>query len=354
MNLIIKILQLKITKIFLSLLFITFLLSLYFCRHWYNVQYHKIIGFYYVHKGDKAYKKKHYQQAIELYKIALKNYPGHSRASCNLGNIYVSFENYYEAVNAYEQALRYSPNFIVCRMDLGIILSEKMANYDKAIQEYGRIINSNPFTINIPFVYNNSKAAKQNKGIAYYNMGLAYRGKSVFMGDRSSTSIRFLRRAKDSYVKAEKYLKNDYDNTFNMALTDHLLGDYHLAAEEYCKAINIKPDSFEAHYNFALLLRSMHFNKESLEEFEKTTFLIDYHGNTSKNKYVFGIINEMKRRIMAEGGNDYLKEHTPVTSLGEKDITYSNGKIIAANQKEFDVNKMLKCTYGKNKKDKND
>ena len=37
----------------------------------------------------------------------------------------------------YENALKYSPNFMVCRMDLGIVLAEKMADYDKAIQEYG-------------------------------------------------------------------------------------------------------------------------------------------------------------------------------------------------------------------------
>ena len=354
MDLIIKILQLRITKIFLTLLFIVFLLSLYFCRHWYSIQYHKAVGFYFVHKGDKAYKNREYQKAIELYKVALRNYPGHSRASCNLGNIYVSFENYYEAVNSYERALKYSPNFMVCRMDLGIILSEKMANYDKAIQEYGRVINAKPFTINIPLVYNNAKAAKTNRGIAYYNMGLAYRGKSVFMGERSHISRKYLRKAKDSYKNAEKYLKNDYDNTFNMALTDHMLGDYAAAANEYCKAINIYPDRFEAHYNFALLLRSMHLNKESLEEFEKTTMLLDYNGNKSKNKYIFGIINEIKRRIMSEGGTEYLTNHEPITSLGYGEITYSKGKILAENQKDFNMNKMLKCTYGKKKKDKND
>ena len=354
MDLLIKILRLKITRIFLFLLFVSFLLSLYFCRQFYDTQYHKAVGFYYVYKGDKAYKKAKYQQAIDLYKIALKNYPGHSHAGCNLGNIYVSFENYYDAVSAYEQALKYSPNFMVCRIDLGIILSEKMANYDRAIQEYGRVINSKPWIINIPFVYNNGKSTKKNKGIAYYNMGLAYRGKSVFMGEHSEISSKYLRKAKESYVKAENYLKNDYDNTFNMALTDHLLGNYQAAAQEYCNAINIKPDSFEAHYNFALLLRSMNLNKQSLEEFEKTTMLIDYYGNKSKNKYVFGIINEIKRRIMYEGGSEYLKEHIPVTSLGDNDITYSNGKISVDKQKDININNLLKCSYGKNDKNKND
>lgn len=348
MDFIIRILRLRITKIILSLLFIAFLASLYFCKDWYITQYHKCLGFYYVHKGDKAFKQKKYQQAIDLYRIGLKNYPGHSRASCNLGNIYVSFENYYEAVNAYENALRYSPNYIVCRMDLGIILSEKLANYDKAIQEYGRVINANPILLDIPLVYNNKKSTNQNKGLAYYNMGLAYRGKAVYMGDKSSSSVKYLKKAKESYQKAEKYLKNDYDNTYNLALTNHLLGDYNSAGSEYCKAINIRPDSFEAHYNFALLLRSMNMNKEALSEFEKTTMLLDYNGDiNNKNKYIFGIINEIKRRIINEGGYQYLQERHDVTSLSDNDIQYTNGKILEDKQKTFKMNDLLKCNYGK-------
>ncbi|MBQ9246326.1 tetratricopeptide repeat protein [bacterium] len=347
MNLIIKILKLRITKLILFLLFIAFLASLFLCKDWYFVQYHKCKGFYYVNKGDKAFKNQKYQQAIDYYKVALRNYPGHSRASCNLGNIYVSFENYYEAVNAYENALKFSPNFMVCRMDLGIILSEKLANYDKAIQEYGRVVNSNPFTINIPLVYNNKKTTNANKGLAYYNMGIAYRGKAVYMGDNSSTSVKYLKKAKEAYQNAAKYLKNDYDNTYNLALTNHLLGDYNSAASEYCKAINIRPDSFEAHYNFALLLRTMNMNKEALSEFEKTTMLIDdTTGGAARNKYIFGIINEIKRRILNEGDYDYLKERREITSLNDSDITYSNGKILADKQKTFNMNELMKCTYG--------
>ena len=158
MGFIIKLLKLKITKVFIFLLTVAFIASLYFYQDWYRTQFNKCVGMYYVNKGDKAYRKTQYQKAIDYYRIALKHYPAHSRASWNLGNIYVSFENYYEAVNAYENALKYDPNFMVCRMDLGIILSEKMANYDKAIQEYGRVINSKPIVVNIPFIYNNKKS----------------------------------------------------------------------------------------------------------------------------------------------------------------------------------------------------
>ena len=234
---------------------------------------------------------------------------------------------------------------MVCRMDLGIILSEKMADYDKAIQEYGKVINSKPVEVNIPFIFNNKKTAKKNRGIAYYNMGLAYRGKAVYMGDDTHISTKYLKKAEESYKKAQEYLIDDFDNTYNLAFTNHLLGDYKEAADEYCKAINIQPENLEAHYNFALLLRSMDMNKEALGEFEKITLLLDYSGNDERNKYIFGILSEIKRRIINDGEYDYLKDRVDITALS--DITYSGGKVLSSMQKEIKIKEMLKCTYNK-------
>lgn len=347
MGFIIKLLKLKITKVILSILFVTVIASMFIYKDWYVKQYNKCVGFYYVNKGDKAYKNRKYQKAIDYYRTALLYYPEHSRASCNLGNIYVSFENYFDAVNAYENALKYSPDFMVCRMDLGIILAEKMADYDKAIQEYGRVINTNPFLINIPLVYNNKKTTKINKGIAYYNMGVAYRGKAVYIGDKSHTSLKYLKKARDSYKEALKYLKNDFDVNYNLAFTNHLLGDYKEAGKYYCKAININPESFEAHYNFAFLLRSMHLNKEALAEFEKTTILVDPSTNEEKYKYIFGLIGEIKRRIINDGEFEYLKDRTDLTAIDENDLHYSCGKVVLSKQKDFNKKEFLKCNYDK-------
>ena len=346
MSFIIKLLKSAVVKMLFIILIIAFFASLYFCKGWYITQYNKVIGYYYVHQGDKAYRERNYTKAVMNYRKALSLYPGHYRASWNLGNIYVSFENYYEAVNAYERALKYSPNFMVCRMDLGIILAEELSDFDKAIQEYGRVTNSHPFPINIPFIISNKDSIQTNKGLAYYNMGKAYRGKAVYMGDRTKIAYKYLRKAKESYEQAEKYLKNDYDNTFNLAFTNHLLGDYHDAAVKYCKAININPESYEAHYNFGLLLRTMGQNDKALSELEKTTMLIDEMHTDEKNKAVYGLITEIKRRIINNGDYDFLKERVDVTALSNKDIKYVNGKVVVT-QKDSQIKELLKCPYTK-------
>ena len=94
MGFIIKLLKSTIVKVLFIVLIIAFVASLFLCKNWYITQYNKAVGYYYVHEGDKAYRNKNYTQAVMNYRKALALYPGHYRASWNLGNIYVSFENY--------------------------------------------------------------------------------------------------------------------------------------------------------------------------------------------------------------------------------------------------------------------
>lgn len=347
MNAIINFFKKTVTKVVLSILVLLFLLSLFFFWGWYEKQYNKLWGYYYVYKGDKAYKSLKYQKAINYYQAGLKRYPEHSKARCNLGNIYVAYENYYAAADEYENALRYSPNFIICRMDLGIILSEKLADYDYAIQEYGKVIDSKPILIHLPLVYNNVNSVKANKGIAYYNMGLAYRGKSLYMGEKTLASNQYLNMAKGAYEAARDILKKDYDTHYNLGLTNHLLGNYRDAGLEYCKAIDIKPLNYEAHYNLALLLRTMKLYKESLIEFEKAGMILDIEGDSNKTKYIYGILSDVKQRIISQGDYEFLLKRIDATASSEDQLDYKDGKIVVGENADKALLKNLKSCPSK-------
>lgn len=347
MNIIIKLLKKTVTKVILAVLVITFLLSLFFFWGWYEKQYNKLWGFYYVYQGDKAYRKQKYQKAVGYYVTGLKLYPEHSKAQCNLGNIYVAYENYPAAAQSYENALRYNPNYIACRMDLGIILSERMANYDNAIQEYGKIVDSHPFLFYLPFIYNNTKTVKTNKGLAFYNMGLAYKGKSVFMGEKTLASNQYLEKAKEAYLNAKKILKNDYDTHYNLALTNQLLGDNKEAGLEYCKAISISPEQYEAHYNLAILLRSMKLYKDSLFEFEKAGLILDIKGDTVKTNYVYGVLGDVKQKIISQGDYSYLKDLTDSPASEQQHLDYKDGKVFVDSESDKALLESLKSCPSK-------
>lgn len=300
---------------------------MFFYWGWFVKQYHKGLGMYDVYKGDKAYRHNQLQTAIDYYNKGLSLYPEHYEAWFNLGNIYVVYEDYFSAVDAYTNAIQYNKNFTLARMNLGIILSQKLGDFDGAIEQYNAIINSKGFLWFIPFVFSNKKSEKINRGIAYYNMGVAYREKSLYQEDNKVKSIEYLNKAIESYNNAAKILKDDYDTHYNLALAYHLAQDYSNAGLTYCKAIEIKPMNYEAHYNLAILLKHLKKYKEAYNEAEKATILVT-NNNSNTSSYVFDVLNQISRILVIDDQYKYLVEKIDnEPTSGE--LTYVNGKIVA-------------------------
>ena len=327
-------LKIRVYKLFIFIITILIGIIVFFNQEWFLKQYDKLCSMYYIYKGDKAFSKLKLQRAIDEYNTALKLYPEHYSAWFNLGNIYVVFEDYFSAVDAYEQAIRYNPKMMIARMNYGIVSADKLGDFDGAIEQYNEIIKTKRHLISIPFVYSNRKSYKINKGLAYYNMGLAYRQKSLYTGDDIFLQREYLRKALEAYKNAVKILKKDYDPRYNLALTYHLLGDYNNAGLTYCKAISIAPMNYEAHYNLAILLRHMKYYKESLDELEKATALItETDGATNRQRYIFDVMNEVTRTILSDTEKKYLLDRiNKDDDVGKSGITYLHGKIVASDE----------------------
>lgn len=323
--------KVKLYKLFLLLLALAAAAVVFFNQEWFLKQYDKMCSMYYIHKGDKAFARLKLQKAIDFYNSALKLYPEHYSAWFNLGNIYVVYEDYYSAVDAYEQAINYNPKMMIARMNYGIVSAEKLGDFDGAIDQYNEIIKTKRHLISIPFVYSNRKSYKMNKGIAYYNMGVAYRQKSLYAGDDWRLQRQYLEKAIEAYKNAIKILKKDYDARYNLALAYHLIGDYNNAGLTYCKAIKIAPMNYEAHYNLAILLRHMKYYKESLDELEKATALItDTQGNSNRQRYVFDVLNDVTRTILYHSEKDYMLDKVGDENSAVGGVTYINGKIVSS------------------------
>lgn len=303
--------------------------------------FNKFISYYYVYEGDKAYKRENLQEAINLYRKALEHNPTHSKARYNLANIYVVYEDYFSASDEYEKVLEQKPRFMSARIDYGIVLSEALLDYDAAIREYRAAINLKPKVIFIPFILNNKKIVKHNTGVAFYNMGIAYRGKSLLMGENTLASKFYLEQARECYREAVAILKNDYDAWYNHALTNHRLGNVKEAGLSYCRAIAVEPFEYEAHYNLAILLRDLRKYPQSLEEFRKAGLLLDVGGDSNKTRYVYSVLNEVNKKLAASPSHEILKEE----EKNAVKITYRNGKVVASEEFQKDFNRdMKKCT----------
>lgn len=321
-------------KIFSFVLCIIFILSLFIFKDFYKSQWHKALSFYYVYLGDNYYKKNKSQKAINSYVKALNLYPKHYRAQYNLANLYVVYEDYYSALDAYSKALQVKPDFTVARIDYAIVLSEATFNYDRAIEEYNLAIEKIPKWIYIPFIVDNKHSYKHNKGVAYYNRGLAWRGKSLLNGEDFFLSRRFLENAVDSYEKALKSLKT-YDVYYNLAIAHHLLKNPEYAGYYYCKAIEKEPMKYEAHYNLAILLKGMKKYADSIEEFKKAGLILDAEGNGNKTRYIYDVLNEVNQKYSVSEEYENLRERLDEEEkTGKKEVTYVKGKMLVVD--EFD------------------
>ena len=322
-------------KIFSFVLFIAFIASIFIFKDFYISQWNKALSFYFVYLGDNYYKKHKPQKAINSYVKALNLYPKHYRAQYNLANLYVVYEDYYSALDAYSKALQLRPDFTVARIDYAIVLSEATFNYDRAIEEYNLAIEKIPKWVYIPFIVDNKHSYKHNKGVAYYNQGLAWRGKSLLNGEDLFLSRRFLENAVNSYEKALKSLKT-YDVYYNLAIAHHLLRNPEYAGYYYCKAIEKEPMKYEAHYNLAILLKGMKRYADSIEEFKKAGLILDGKGNGNKTRYIYDVLNEVNQKYAVSEEYENLKESlTEENSTGNsKEVTYVKGKMLVVD--EFD------------------
>lgn len=310
-----------------------FILSLFVFSGFYKKQCEKVLSFYYVYQGDNYYKRNKPQEAINSYIRALELYPKHYKAQYNLANIYVVYEDYYSALDAYSKALEVKPDFTVARIDYAIVLSEAAFNYDKAIEQYNLAIEKTPKWVYIPFIIDNKHSYKYNKGVAYYNRGLAWRGKSLLHGEDLFTSRKYLENAVLSYERALKILKT-YDVYYNLAIAHHLLKNPNEAGYYYCKAIEKEPLKYEAHYNLAILLRNMKRYAESVEEFKKAGLLLDVRGDVNKTRYIYDVLSEVMQKYAASDEYVNLKETFDNEENASGNVTYVNGKMVVT--EEFD------------------
>ena len=132
-------------------------------------------------------------------------------------------------------------------------------------------------------------------------------------------------------------------------MTYHLLGDYKEAGLTYCKAIELNPMNYEAHYNLAILLRHLKYYKESLDELEKATTLITNGGGNNaaaRQRYVFDVMNDVTRTILANSNSDLIDKISDEPTKNSY-VTYVNGKIVLTEELDNAIIKNLKVCSAK-------
>lgn len=323
------------SKVTLAILICIIAILAFFFWGWIEKQAMKAKGMYYIYKGDQAYAQDNMAKTLDYYKKGLELFPEHYEAWFNLGNIYAVYEDYYSAVGAYQNAIEHNPKFVLARMNLGIVYSEDLGFFDEAIEQFDKVTQLRILKLWIPFVYSNVKSVKTNRGLAYYNRGVAFRQKAMYLPlERKYLAYQYLGDAIESYERALKILKKNYDIYYNKAVAHQLRGEYRDAGLDYCRAIELEPMKFEAHYNLAVLLRQLNRYSDSINELEKAALLIVESPDSSnlQSAYIFNLLNEVSRKFMTS--DEYYTQKVTEEPTGNVGYTYVNGKIVP--DEEFD------------------
>ena len=151
-------------------------------------------------------------------------------------------------------------------------------------------------------------------------MGLAYRVKSLLAGLSKQTSREFLIQSAKNYEKASDILKS-YNSNYNLGLIHQLLKNYHQAAFHYCRAIEISPMEYEAHFNYAVLLNDLKEYAAAQAEFQKAGLVLDSKGESSKTRYIYDVLNEVNQKAAIY--QDETMENEP-----EQVFEYKAGKLV--------------------------
>ena len=126
-----------------------------------------------------------------------------------------------------------------------------------------------------------------------------------------------------------------------------MLGNYKDAGQNYCKAIELRPLDYEAHYNLAIMLKKMKRFKESYNELEKAVLIMDVNGDAKTSRYIFDILNEVSQRLVVSGDYNYLVEHLSDESK-DGNLTYIDGKVVVSDEFDEAMNNNMEVCEGKN------
>lgn len=339
--------RLRLKKLFVFIIILIFAYLCYLHIGWFKEQYRHAKGMYYIYKGDVAYSADNMGKTLDYYHAGLRLFPQHYEAWFNLGNIYAVHEDYYSAVEAYQNAIKANPKFVMAKMNLGIVYSEDLGLFDDAIKQFDEITRIRLFKLWIPFVYSNIKSVKGNRGLAYYNKGVAWKQKAMYLPQEKIYLFNeYLGNAIEAYNKSVKILKNNYDVYYNRAVAHHLRGEYREAGLDYCKAIDISPMKFEGHYNLAVLLNRLNRDRESVSELKKAAILISESPSSStiETAYIFNLLNEVTRKLITSD-EYYTQQLTDSVTDGVK-YTYVHGRVVADEDLDKAIYKNFKTCAG--------
>lgn len=249
-----------------------------------------------------------YDEAIDLYQLVLKNLPPKPETSniyYNLGLAYQAKSKTSEALNAYNQALKFNPANDDAKKAIEKInkqaVAERLKILDKAIslQNNGNIAEAIQ-------VYQEFLAKEPNNAQAHFNLGTAYQeaGKIKEALNEYKTASKLAPSNSEFSAAAVALDKAINSGVLEAAQADDLLkeavnlqqaGKTSQAISKYQESLKLNPKNAQAHFNLATALHASKKYSEAALEY-KQAYAFDPNGYPEANYFV-GNLMEAQNKI---------------------------------------------------------
>ena len=238
-------------------------------------------------EGDTLRYHEQYQEALEAYEQAIRLDPQFADAYHNKGITLNNLQRYQEALEAYDQAIRLNPQYAPVYHKSNTLRDPQRC--EEALVAYEQAIRLNP----------KFAAAYYNKGITLSNLqryeealeaydqairlnpqyALAYNNKGITLAN-----MQRYQEALEAYDQAIR-LNPQYALAYNgKGYTLHDLQRYEEALEAYEQAIRLDPQRADACNNKGNTLSNMQRYQEALEAFEQAIRLDPQRADACNNK----------------------------------------------------------------------
>ena len=314
-----------------------------------------------------SHKEGRHEEAIKLYRSALKVQPHNVIIHYNLGVTLGEFDKIDEAEASYKRAIELKPDFILAHYNLGNTLKthgkleEAKVSFKKAIElkpdyiqayhnlgstferlnklneaeaSYKKVIELKP---NLAEAHNNlavimDKLGRLDEAVACYKQAIELKpnfNEAYFNLANTSYKLNDLVGAETSYKKViglKPYFAEAHNN---LGMTINKLGRLDDAEACYKKAIELKPDYTEAHNNLDILLME-----------NKLINIITIKKSKKKNIVNFSDPLISKRTVEKELiANLYKINSTKLDEVDRSHLRYGNGR--SSDYKLFENNSII-------------
>ena len=202
-------------------------------------------------QGIQAHQQNHFDEAIKLFRQAIKSDPETLRSLVRLAGTLTRKNNYEDAASLYKTVITVEPSFISAYVSLGMCL-HKLERYNEAIKQYQTVLSLSPdyFDAHQQISRTFCEVKDFDRAIAHAQKAITLQPTNIYAQlnlGHAYNKRGDLETAVSHYKKALTLDSNFANAHYNLGYTLKLQGKFDEAIKHLNKALEIQPDYVDAH-----------------------------------------------------------------------------------------------------------